>query len=177
MYMQVATLLCYGKPQVLHVFKNTLPTRLYWVLFPIEDLRQAVETVMRILTIDKIDRQLVGQSSSMSFMNIKDGNTSKKATFNTQDNLEEKIDRLMTLMCKGTAQDDSENRWLSLKYIRVREEVRQEIFMIDMTEIIKIGIDQIVEIGEFHLVVEYNMGKTIETEQGMTRTTGMTLGE
>ena len=35
---QVATLLGYGKPQVLEVFQNTLPTRLYWVLFPIEDL-------------------------------------------------------------------------------------------------------------------------------------------
>ena len=32
---QVATLLGYGRPQVLEVFKNTLPTRLYWVLFPI----------------------------------------------------------------------------------------------------------------------------------------------
>ena len=32
---QVGTLLGYGEPQVLEVFKNTLPTRLYWVLFPI----------------------------------------------------------------------------------------------------------------------------------------------
>ena len=53
----------YGKPQVLEVFKNTLPTRLYWVLFPIEDLRLAVETAKRILIKEKIDRQLVGQSS------------------------------------------------------------------------------------------------------------------
>ena len=41
---QVATPLGYGEPQVLEVFKNTLPTKLYWILFPIEDLRQAVET-------------------------------------------------------------------------------------------------------------------------------------
>ena len=40
---QVDTLLGYGEPQILEVFKNTLPTRLYWVLFPIEDLRQVVE--------------------------------------------------------------------------------------------------------------------------------------
>ena len=44
---QVATLLGYGEPQILEVFKNTLPTKLYWVLFPIEDLRQAVETVKK----------------------------------------------------------------------------------------------------------------------------------
>ena len=32
---QVATLLGYGEPEVLEVFKNTLPTKLYWKLFPI----------------------------------------------------------------------------------------------------------------------------------------------
>ena len=35
---QVATLLGYQEPQILEVFKNTLPTKLYWVLFPIVDL-------------------------------------------------------------------------------------------------------------------------------------------
>ena len=30
---EVAALLCYDKPWVLEVFKNTLPMRLYWVLF------------------------------------------------------------------------------------------------------------------------------------------------
>ena len=51
---QVATLLGHGEPLVLEVFKNTLPTRLYWVLSPIEDLRQAIETPKRILTKEKI---------------------------------------------------------------------------------------------------------------------------
>ena len=78
---QVATLLGYCKPQVLEVFKNTLPTGLYWVLFPIEDLRQAVETAKRILTKEKIARQLAGQSSSTPIMNIKDGYTSRKVKF------------------------------------------------------------------------------------------------
>ena len=36
---QVAALLGYGEPQVLEVFKNTLPTELYWILFPIEDFK------------------------------------------------------------------------------------------------------------------------------------------
>ena len=55
---QVAALLGYGEPQILEVFKNTLPTKLYWILFPIEDLRQAVETAKQILTKEKLDRQL-----------------------------------------------------------------------------------------------------------------------
>ena len=35
---QVANLLGYGELQILEVFKNTLLTNLYWILFPIEDL-------------------------------------------------------------------------------------------------------------------------------------------
>ena len=57
---QVATLLGYDKPRVLDVFKNTLPIRLYCVLFPIKHLRLAVETAKRILTKEMIDRQLAG---------------------------------------------------------------------------------------------------------------------
>ena len=36
----------------------TLTTKLYWVLFPINDVRQAIETAKGILTKEKIDRQL-----------------------------------------------------------------------------------------------------------------------
>ena len=107
---QVATLLGYGDPQVLEVFKKILPTRLYWVLFPIEDLRQAVETAKRILMKEMIDRQLEGQSSSAPFMNIKDGYISKKVTFNTQDSSDEKIDRLTSMMNKLTTQEDNQNK-------------------------------------------------------------------
>ena len=78
---QVATLLGYGEPQILEVFKNTLLTKLYWVLFPIDDLRQMVETAKRILTKEKIDRQLARQSSSTPFMSTKDS-YNKKVTFN-----------------------------------------------------------------------------------------------
>ena len=55
---QVATLLGYQEPQILEAFKNTLPTKLYWVLFPIMDLRQVVETAKRVLMKEKIDKQL-----------------------------------------------------------------------------------------------------------------------
>ena len=51
---QVAALLGYGELQILEVFKNTLPTKLYWILFAIEDLRQAVEIAKRILTKEKL---------------------------------------------------------------------------------------------------------------------------
>ena len=73
----MATLLGYGEPQILEVLKNTPHTKLYWVLFPIEDLRQVVETAKRILTKEKIDRQLAGQLSSTPFMSIKDSYNKK----------------------------------------------------------------------------------------------------
>ena len=45
---QVANLLGYQDPQILEVFKNTLPSKLYWVLFPIEDLSRS-STAKRML--------------------------------------------------------------------------------------------------------------------------------
>ena len=41
---QVANLLEYQKPKILEEFKNTLPKNFYWVLFPIMDLRQEVDS-------------------------------------------------------------------------------------------------------------------------------------
>ena len=70
---QVANLLGYGEPQILEVFKNTLPTKLYWIFFPIEDLRQAVDTAKRILTKEKLDKQLTGQTSTSPFMSVREG--------------------------------------------------------------------------------------------------------
>ena len=87
---QVANLLGYGEPQILEVFKNTLPTKLYWILFPIEDLRQAVDTTKRILTKEKLDKQLTGQTSTSPFLSVRDG-TERTVSFNTEDELGDKI--------------------------------------------------------------------------------------
>ena len=94
---QVDTLLGYREPQILEVFKNTLPTKLCSVLFPIMDLWQAVEMAKRILTMEKIDRQLAGQTSSTPFMSIRDG-LNKRVTFNMTDDMEQKIDKLTVMM-------------------------------------------------------------------------------
>ena len=89
---QVATLPSYGEPQILEVFKNTLPTKLYWILFPIEDLRQAVETAKRILTKEMLDKQLNGQASTSPFMHIRKG-ASRSVSFDTREELGDKIDK------------------------------------------------------------------------------------
>ena len=65
---QVAAMLGYGELQILEVLKNTILNRLYWILFPINNLRVAVETANRVLTKEKIDRHMSGQSSTTPFM-------------------------------------------------------------------------------------------------------------
>ena len=74
---QVASLLNYGEPEILELFKNTLPSKLYWILFPINNLREAVETAKRVMNKEKLDKQLTGQASNISpFMKLGDDTTS-----------------------------------------------------------------------------------------------------
>ena len=111
---QVATLLGYLEPQILEVFKNPLPTKLFWVLFPIMDLRQVVETAKRLLTKEKIDRQLAGQSSLTPFMNMRD-NSNKRVTFNATDDIEQKIDKLTVMMGKLVPEDEGQSKQFKLQ--------------------------------------------------------------
>ena len=106
---QVANLLGYGEPQILEVFKYTVLTKLYWILFPIEDLRQAVDTAKRILTKEKLDKQLTGQTSTSPFMSVREG-TDRRVSFNTRDELEDKIDKLTVVMSKLAAKDSHERK-------------------------------------------------------------------
>ena len=69
-------------------------------MFPIENLRQAVETAKRILTNENLDKQLTGQTSTIPFMSIRDG-TQRKVSFNARDELGDKIDKLTVVMGKG----------------------------------------------------------------------------
>ena len=63
--------------------------KLYWILFPIEDLRQAVEAAKRILTKERLEKQLTGQASTSPLMSIREG-ASKKVSVDTRDRLGDK---------------------------------------------------------------------------------------
>ena len=103
---QVAALLNYGEPQILELFKNTLPSRLYYILYPINELRVAVETAKRVLTKEKIDKQRTGQSSTSPFM--KANRESKKSheegvsfgALETTEGNSDSIDKLTSLVNK-----------------------------------------------------------------------------
>ena len=79
------------------------------MLFPIDDLRQAVETAKRILAKEKTDRQLSGQPSSTPFMSIKDSH-SRRVTFDTGDELGDNINKLTVMIGKLAAGDSGSGR-------------------------------------------------------------------
>ena len=60
------------------------------MLLPIEDLRHRVETAKRILTKERLDRQLTRQTSAIPFMSIRDGHH-RKVSFDTKEELGKKI--------------------------------------------------------------------------------------
>ena len=81
---QVTALFNYGEPQMLELFKNTLPSKLYWILFPINNLRDAMK---RVLMKEKLDKQLSGQAGATTpFMKVGDiSHPGMKVSFNAQD--------------------------------------------------------------------------------------------
>ena len=98
---QVARLLGYKDLQVFEVFENTVPNRLYWVLFPINNLCEALEMAKRFLTKEQIDRQMNRQSST-PFMKLTEKKR-KSVTFDARDALEktnENMERIQVLMDK-----------------------------------------------------------------------------
>ena len=120
-----------------------------------EDLRQAVDTAKRILTKEKIDRQVTGQSSSTPFMNIWGGyNSNKKVvTFDTRDQLDGKLDKITSMMRKFTADGKNQNWPFKLKYYQskrkgqARSYYEQDIYIYIYIYIIYIYIYIYIYIG------------------------------
>ena len=83
--------------------------KLHWVFFPIEDLRQAVETAKRILTKEKLDKEPTGQASTRPFMSITEG-ASRKVSFDTREKLGDKIDKLTVMVGRLAARDNNDTR-------------------------------------------------------------------
>ena len=106
---QVAALLNYGEPQILELFKNTLPSRLYYMLYQIDDLRVVVDTAKRLLTKEQIDKKS-GQTTTSPCMQTSQDNSKtkskkneKKVSFSAVEAIErttDSIERLASLMDK-----------------------------------------------------------------------------
>ena len=109
-------------------------------MFPIDDLIQPVETAKRILTKEKLDKQLTGQTSTIPFISARDG-TDRRVSFNARDELEDKIDKLTVVMSKLAAKESHKEGLLNLKYTNV--EFRIDLMVKEVTK-----ISQIEEVGD-----------------------------
>ena len=93
--IQTMAMLNYGEMQILENFKNTLPYRLYSTLINVNNLRDAIDLAKRVLTKEKLDKQLTGQSST-PFMkatsngdpHLPQGHQKKGVTFDAMETLE-----------------------------------------------------------------------------------------
>ena len=74
---QVAALLDYRESQILELFKNTLPSRLYCMLYQINYLRVVVEMTKRLLIKEQMDKK-AGQSIASPFMQVSQTNPKTK---------------------------------------------------------------------------------------------------
>ena len=97
---QVAALLNYGEAQIIELLKNTLPSKLYWILFPINNLRDAVDAAKRVLTKEKLDKQLSGQAGTATpFLKVGDvPHSGKKVSFNVQDPIKDQLETLTSMV-------------------------------------------------------------------------------
>ena len=76
---QVAALLNYGEPHILELFKNTLLSRLHYMLYQINDLRVAVEITKRgLLPKEQMDKKS-GQATTSPFMQTSQENSKSKS--------------------------------------------------------------------------------------------------
>ena len=169
---QVASLLNYGEPEVLELFKNTLPSKLYGILFPINNLREAIDTAKRVMNKEKLDKQLTGQASNISpFMRLGDDTHSGQQKMLKPHDLE----AISSMMYNVSLQQSKTGNHLSPRYIREEEEVRDKV-MIEIDPEITVGKDKVLvktglvmiieEMGTCKILVEIiaGTGTEISTE-------------
>ena len=151
-----------------------MPTKLYWILLPIEDLRQAVDTAKRIMTKEKLDKQLTGQTSTIPFMSVRDG-TERRVSLNTRDELGDKIDKLTLVMSKPTARDSHERRPFKPQIYKAENgtdpmarEVTRIGQIIEVGNILQIIVqDRIIEVIDLEEIPEGIVDRMIEKIRGM----------
>ena len=67
-----------GNLQILELFKNTLASKLYYMVYHINNLKEAVETAKCMLTKEQTDKQKAGQPSVNPFMKVNQQNPKRE---------------------------------------------------------------------------------------------------
>ena len=177
-------MLNYGEPQILELMKNTLPSRLYPILFPIDNLRDAITMAKWVMIKEKIDRQKTSQSSTGPFMRVnKCSQSSEKSgkkgmTFDVIETLErhsDSIDKLTSLVSKifcpttdhlaGIGIEIEEIIFIITEIIDPAIEIGQGTATEVMIDNITIGLMKDVIIIDQITEGETIAGKTVETDK------------
>ena len=108
-------MLNYGESHILELMKNTLPRRLYLILFPIDNLRDAIKTAKWVMIKEKKDRQKTGQLLVTPFMEVNEcGQTTDRSSkrgvtidvMKTLERYSDSIDKVPSLVRKMNVQMD-----------------------------------------------------------------------
>ena len=75
------------------------------------------------MTKEKLDKQLTGQTSTSPFLSVR-GGTERRVSFNTKDELGDKIDKLTVMMSKLAAKDSHERKLFKLQIYKSRGQDR-----------------------------------------------------
>ena len=96
---QVVALLNYRESQILELFKNTFPSKLYYMVCHINNLREAVETAKHMLTKEQIDKQKSRQSSASPFMKVNQQKPkkNKSMSFSMMETIQKQGDSIVKL--------------------------------------------------------------------------------
>ena len=185
---QVAAMLNYRQMQILENFKNTLPYQLYSTLINVNNVRDAIDLAKEILTKEKLDRQLTGQSSTpfmktTSYDNHLSQNHHKKGvTFDAMEMLERNsdcIDRLTSLVSDMKMTMDRKQPQYKPKvwYIRVDPEIKMQVNKILHLEIDPLAEEEIKVVIEGTITIETIIDQIIEIDQEADGTTiGRVIG-
>ena len=65
---QIAVLLNYGDPEMLELLRNTLQSRLYYLIYRENNLEEVIEIAKTVLTKEKLEKEKTGQATVSSFM-------------------------------------------------------------------------------------------------------------
>ena len=157
---QVAAMLNYGEMQILENFKNTLLYRFYSTLINVNNLRDAIYLAKRVLTKEKLDRQLTGQSSTPFMRDTNNDNHlpqnhyKKGVTFDAMEMLERNsncIDKLTSLVSNMKMILDRKQSLYKPKIYQGRsrnQNTSQQKVIIEGITTIETIIGQIIEIDQ-----------------------------
>ena len=164
---QVAVLLNYGEPQILELFKNALPSKLYWILFSIKNLRDDVDATKRVLTKQKIDKQLSGQlGTTTPFMKLGDVPCSSKKVSINADPIREQLESLTSMVYNTSIQKENNGSFRPQIYLKGGRGQTDRILVIEIDPLVGTDKDKTLDltIGDNCKIDAYNVEMTVEEE-------------